>query len=453
MVRVPYRRLLAIVVFGTLVSAPGAAPGQTVPAAGEGDPFLQALVVEALAHNPDLHAAQSGIAAAQTATARARVLPDPMVSMTYTNDGWAPSLGSMPMTTLGFMVSQQLPYSGKRQLRADLAASQARQFEPSLARARLAIEAAVTRAYYGLLLARELQSLTIEQRTLWQQIEIVVRERYAVGQGAQPDVLRVQTEVTRIEQRAIEQAAEAELRLGEINRLLARPFDTPVETTTRLQLTPLVGSPQDAVDQARAINPELAGARLAIGTSVAAAALARRELKPDFTVQGGYMNRGGLDAMWLAGVGVSWPFNKKARESAIAEAEIRAKGGQHVIESMELQLAYRTRERFTRAKTAEKLVALYDGGIVPQDEMTVEAAIANLQTGRVPFVSVLEAMTALYGDRWTRTGLMADHARLRASLREASLDATPDMAAGAPAAVAGIATGQAGSMSGGMSGK
>jgi outer membrane protein TolC len=207
------------------------------------------------------------------------------------------------------------------------------------------------------------------------------------------------------------------------------------------------------VDQARAINPELAGARLAIGTSVAAAALARRELKPDFTVQGGYMNRGGLDAMWLAGVGVSWPFNKKARESAIAEAEIRAKGGQHVIESMELQLAYRTRERFTRAKTAEKLVALYDGGIVPQDEMTVEAAIANLQTGRVPFVSVLEAMTALYGDRWTRTGLMADHARLRASLREASLDATPDMAAGAPAAVAGIATGQAGSMSGGMSGK
>jgi len=375
------------------------------------------------------------------------------VSMTYTNDGWAPSLGSMPMTTLGFMVSQQLPYSGKRQLRADLAASQARQFEPSLARARLAIEAAVTRAYYGLLLARELQSLTVEQRTLWQQIEIVVRERYAVGQGAQPDVLRVQTEVTRIEQRAIEQAAEAELRLGEINRLLARPFDTPVETTTRLQLTPLDGSPQDAVDQARAINPELAGARLAIGTSVAAAALARRELKPDFTVQGGYMNRGGLDAMWLAGVGVSWPFNKKARESAIAEAEIRAKGGQHVIESMELQLAYRTRERFTRAKTAEKLVALYDGGIVPQDEMTVEAAIANLQTGRVPFVSVLEAMTALYGDRWTRTGLMADHARLRASLREASLDATPDMAAGAPAAVAGIATGQAGSMSGGMSGK
>ena len=79
---------------------------------------------------------------AAPATRAARALPDPMVSMTYTNDGWAPSLGSMPMTTLGFMVSQELPYSGKRQLRADLAASEARQAEPALARARLALEAA-----------------------------------------------------------------------------------------------------------------------------------------------------------------------------------------------------------------------------------------------------------------------------------------------------------------------
>ena len=95
---------------------PGPARGQSAAVAPEDDPVLQALIAEALARNPDLHAAQSAIAAAQTATERARALPDPMVSMTYTNDGWAPSLGSMPMTTLGFMVSQSLPYSGKRDL-------------------------------------------------------------------------------------------------------------------------------------------------------------------------------------------------------------------------------------------------------------------------------------------------------------------------------------------------
>ena len=166
MVRVSYWRLLAIVVFGMLAVATGVVRGQTASAPAEDDAVLQALLAEALARNPDLHAAQSAIAAAQTRTVAAQARPDPMVSMTYTNDGWAPSLGSMPMTTLGFMVSQEFPYSGKRQLRADLASSQARQIEPQLTRARLAIEAAVTRAYYGLLLARELQSLTAEQREL-----------------------------------------------------------------------------------------------------------------------------------------------------------------------------------------------------------------------------------------------------------------------------------------------
>jgi outer membrane protein TolC len=359
----------------------------------------------------------------------------------------------MPMTTLGFMVSQALPYAGKRDLRAGLATSQARQAEPSLARARLTLEAAVRRAYYGLVLARELQGLTSDQRELWQQIEVVARARYAVGQGAQPDVLRVQTEVTRIELRAIEQAAEADVRLAELNRLLARPLGTPIATPGKLGLAPIAASADDVLADARSVSPELRGAALVIETNTAAAALARRDLKPDFSIQGGYMNRGGLDAMWLAGVGMTWPFNKKARESAVAEAEIRAKGGGHVVESVGLQLAYRTRERYTRAKAIEKLVALYDGGIVPQDQMTVEASLANYQTGKVPFVSVLEAMTALFADRWARAGMVADHAKLRASLREASLDAGGEMSAASASAPAAAPAGTTGGMPAGMNGK
>ena len=452
MVSVFRHTLVVIACLCALGLLPAPARGQAT-AAAEDDPLLQALIDEALVRNPDLHAAQSAIAAARTATERARALPDPMVSVTYTNDGWAPTLGVMPMTTLGFMVSQSLPYSGKRDLRASLAASQARQVEPALARARLALEGAVRRAYYGLLLARERQALTAEQRELLQQIEVVARARYAVGQGAQPDVLRVQTEVTRIEQRAIEQAAEAEVRVAELNRLLARPLDAPIDTAARLTLVPLAEPVEDALAQTRAVSPELHGAALAIEASTAAAALARRDLKPDFSVQAGYMNRGGLDAMWLAGVGITWPFNKKARESAVAEAEIRAKGGSHVVESLGLQLAYKTRERFTRAKSVEKLVALYDGGIIPQDQMTVESSLTNYQTGGVPFISVLEAMTSLYADRWTRAGLIADHARLRASLRVASLDGGPEMSPASAPAPAAMSSAVSSGMGGGMGGK
>ncbi len=426
----------------------GVARAQPVPAPVPDDPVLQALVAEALARSPELRVAQSAIDAARLRIDAARSLPDPMVSFAWTNDGWLPSVGSMPMTTLGFMASQTLPYAGKRRLRADLASSQARQAEPPLARSRLAIEAAVKRAYYGLLQARELQSLTVEQRALWSEIEVVVRSRYAVGQGAQQDVLRVQVEVTRVEQRAIEQAAEAELRVAELNRLLARPIDSPIETSTRLVLHPLPGTVEDAAEHARAISPELESVRRAVQTEQAALALAKREFKPDVTIQGGYMNRGGLDPMWVAGVGINLPLNRKVRQAAVAGAEIRSKGGAHALDDITLQLRYRTQERFTRARTAEKIVDLYDQGIVPQDRMTVEAAVSNYQSGKVPFVSVLEALTALYADRWTRVGLVADHARLRASLDEASLEATPDMTTAASPMAAASGSGQTNGMGG-----
>ena len=449
---VQIRKMVASSVVAILLAGRSAAAGQEVrPQAGD-DPVLQALIAEALARNPDVAAAQAAIKAAHTRPGQVSARPDPMVSVTYTNDGWAPSLGSMSMTTLGVMVSQDLPYGGKRQQRADLAMSEALQSEPALARARLGIEAAVTRAYYGLLLARELTELTGEQRELWRQIEIVTRGRYAVGQGAQQDVLRVQVEVTRIEQRAIEQASEAELRLAELNRLLARPIDARVDTSAKLTLRPMTTSLPDAIEQARTVSPDLVAARLAAATERSVLALAQLDFKPDFSVQAGYMNRGGLAPMWLAGFGVSWPRDKAKRESAVAESQLRSERDNRVIDSMDLQLRLRTQQRYTRARTAEKIVDLYDQGIVPQDRMTVEAAISNYQSGRVPFVSVLEAVTSLYADRWTRENLVADHARLLASLREASLEDTPGMAT-AGAMGAAPPTGAPGTTTGGMGGR
>lgn len=447
-----WRRIGAVAVGAWLMTG-GAVAGQQPPSAPPDDRVLQMLIDEALARHPGIQAVHSTIAAAGTRAEQARAYPNPMVSTTLTNDGWAPSLGSMQMTTLGFMVSQELPYSGKRELRAALATAEARQLEPSVTRVRLSLEASVRRAYYALLLARELQQLTDEQRDVWKQVESVVRLRYAIGQGAQPDVLRTQTELARVEQRAIEQATEIRVRLAELNQLRARPLDTPIATASRLSLRPVEGSAEEAATKAVAISPELEGVRRSIDTDRAALGVARRAFKPDFSVQGGYMNRGGLDPMWAAGFGVSWPISKRARESAVAEAEIRARGDGHEQEALALRLAYQTQERFMRAQSAEQLIALYDRSVIVQDELTLQSTIANYQTGKVPFVAILEAVTTLYTDRWARTTLLADHARIRVSIDEAALEQATEMTSPAAAPAGSVRRGGSIGMGGGMSGR
>ena len=93
----------------------------SAPASAEVD----ALVVEALARNPDLAAARLEAAASRARISPAGTLADPMVTMNYENDGTSPSLGVEPMTRLQFMAQQAIPFPGKLGLQERVAKADA----------------------------------------------------------------------------------------------------------------------------------------------------------------------------------------------------------------------------------------------------------------------------------------------------------------------------------------
>jgi outer membrane protein TolC len=408
-----------IVAFALCAAALARAGSAGEPAA---DPVLAALLAEALERNPELVALGESLRAARERPAQARALADPMLSVLYTNDGWSPSLGERDMTTLAFMGSMPLPRRGVRGLRGAVAEREADLAEQQLERARLAVAAEVKRAYYGLALSQERLELVREQEQIWRQIEGVARARYAVGQGAQPDVLRVQIEVTRADQLVAEQLAEARIRGAELVRLTGRPAGSRVETPARLALRPFDDGVEQTLERLAAASPELRGAAVAQDSARLRVELAGKEYGPEWSVQAGYMNRGGLDPMWQAGVTVGLPLARQRRKSGLAEAEAQARAAAGLAESARQKLRYRTEERLARLAATAKIAGLYEHGIIPQDRMSVDAALANYQSGKVPFVAVLEALTTLYEDRSTHLGLLADHERTRASLEEASLD-------------------------------
>jgi outer membrane protein TolC len=343
------------------------------------------------------------------------------------------------------MASQELPFSGKRGLRGEIASREARQAEQQAQRVSRGLTAAVKRAYYGLLLSRQLLDLIHDQEENWKQIEGVARSRYAVGQGAQQDVLRVQVEVTRIEQPRAEQEAEAEIRLAELNRLLARAPAAPLEATARLELRPLGSSLDQLLAWAIAVSPEVLGGEHGVERACLAVDLAQKEYRPDFSVQAAYMNRGGLPPMWQAGIGITVPLYRTRLSAGQAEAEAQLRSRERALEAVRLRLRFRTQERLSQLKATERIATLYAEGIIPQGGMSVEAALANYQTGKVPFITVLEALTTLYADRSTHLRLLARHEQTLASLEEASLDSTSEMVAGGEGMAA---TGRGPSMAG-----
>ena len=86
-------------------------------------------------------------------------------------------------------------------------------------------------------------------------------------------------------------------------------------------------------------------------------------------------------------------------------------------------------------------------------ESSLEAAIANYQAGRVPFVTVLEAIATLYDDRATHVRVLASGQAALAALDEASLEPTSDLPAmGAAGAGASMSSSAAPAQPAAMSG-
>src|SRR5512140_1093101 len=140
-----------------------------IPAGAQERSRLDDLVAEALASHPSIAAARSGHEAALQRIPQERSLPDPMVSAGWNSSGWpwpGAGLGSEPTANIGAMVSQQLPYPGKRDLRAQVAAKEADAAAQDVDAARLAIAARVKQAYYRLAFTYAADELLARNRQL-----------------------------------------------------------------------------------------------------------------------------------------------------------------------------------------------------------------------------------------------------------------------------------------------
>ena len=195
--------LLSIVTFRTQAAE---------PAPPRDDAEMGRLVEEALARNPELTATRAVADAAASRVSSAGALPDPMVSLGYENDGAGISLGEQPMTRLDLhgaagdsLPGEAPPRQARSPRRTPSGPGRRPSGSPSTS------PPSVKRAYADLVEAREDQRLVDEQAGTWKWIEEVIRARYAAGLGSQQDVLRAQSEKTRLlQQRTRDVAAEGD---------------------------------------------------------------------------------------------------------------------------------------------------------------------------------------------------------------------------------------------------
>jgi outer membrane protein TolC len=139
--------------------------------------------------------------------------------------------------------------------------------------------------------------------------------------------------------------------------------------------------------------------------------------------------------MWQVGVGVSVPLWVDRRQrNQLEEARVRVEASTADAEAVARELELRTRERLAQLGAALRVAMLYRDQILPLDELSLESALTSYQAGGVPFITVLDALNAVYNDRTLYAGRLAEAAKWRAAIDEAGLLPTamagPAMAVG-----------------------
>lgn len=358
---------------------------------------LGGLLAYARERSPDLAAMRFDAEAAAERVAPAGALPDPMLQTELrdvTNEaaGTGASLLPSKIGSTRYLLTQELPAWGKRDLRTRQAAAEASaaQAQTLATWAELAGRVKIAYAqYYGA--ARSL-ALTREILDLLGRLEDIARVRYAGGLAPQQDVLRAQLEQTALRGELASLEAERAGLAANLNGLLARPARAALADPAALPPLP----DEAALDaerleqRLREANPQLRveGARLAAAER--GRELTYRNRYSDFRLGLGAVQMGSRVAEWELMLELNIPLQQDSRRAQEREAEALVAAARARQEAAGSQLSGELGRSLAALTTARRLAALSATSLLPQAELTLQAALAGYEAGKVDFATVLE---------------------------------------------------------------
>ncbi len=392
--------------------SPPATPQAVAPPSSAQAPPVEELVAEALDRDPSVASLRARLAAAREMVAPAGALPDPMVEVMLQDMSFPRwTVGSDQMSMIGPDVSQDIPYPGKRAARRDVANAEVAVRGSELDRLRREVAAQVRSLYARVwALDRERQYLGAAREML-DMLAATAASRYAVGETDQEAVLKAQLEVSRLGERLDDVTGDRARLVAALDRLLDQAGATPLGEVASLPPATVPAAPWE--DLAVQASPEVAVHRAEVAAAEKRLAVARLDLKPDFTTGAAVGLRGSFDPAVTLRFGLVVPFwrNEKQRpmvraaedELAMAKAELR--DAEASARSAAAGLAADWRR-------ANRQIERYEQGIVPQSSAAIDAARAAYLVGRGDFLTVVDDF-----NRWL-------DARVELARREADRFAT-----------------------------
>jgi len=250
-------------------------------------------------------------------------------------------------------------------------------------------------------------------------MEQVARTRYSNGLGAQQEVIRAQVEQTNLRGELLDLENTQHHTQGRLNTLLSRPAMAVLAKPASLRRVPVPAQLDYAAleQKLRARSPQLL---IADARNIEAAKgrdLANANRYPGFTLGVVPTQVGHTIKTWDLMVEFNIPLQQGSRRAQQHEADSMLAASAARKDALLNQMLADLSESVSSLEAAQRTESLVATQLMPQAELTYQAALAGYENGKVEFATLLDAQRQILKARQQQL-----KAQLEAQLRLAQIE-------------------------------
>jgi outer membrane protein TolC len=358
---------------------------------------LSAYLEQALAGNDTLLASRAKFRASEEKMRQAGMLPDPKLAVQYYLRPVETRTGPQN-ASIG--IDQAVPWFGKLSLLRKLSSHEEAVAGANVAAVELDVMRQVKEAYIEYCFLGRSQQIVADNLELLLYLEGVARSRYAGGKATYFDVLKIQVELARTQDKARTLEDQARPLRIRINNLLGTEPEQARAVPDSLPDVVLEKEEDVVYSLALANAPLLRAAQERIAKARIGKELAEKDFYPDFnfslkTVLTGSAEFGdppdsGDDPI-IAGVTLNLPIFRERRHAKLAEQEAGIRAARSLEEGRKRGLKNRIEQGLYVYRDAERRLALYRDELLPKVRQQLEVAVSGFQSGKNSILEMIDA--------------------------------------------------------------
>lgn len=371
---------------------------------------------QALEGNDSLEIARAKFRISTAQTRLSGVLPDPKLAVQYYLVPIETRTGPQN-ASLG--ISQAVPWFNKLSLLRALSDHDAAIAGAKLASVELDVAKQVKTAYIEYAFLGRSQQTVAENLELLRYLEGVARSRYIAGKATFFDVLKIQIEISRAEEKSASLSDNAFPLRVYINNLLGIEQERARDIPTHLPDVILEKNGEDIHALAIENAPLLHSARELIAKARTGRELAENDFYPDFsfsikTIFTGNAEVGtpadsGKDPV-IAGLNMNIPIFRDRRHAKVASQEANISAAQSYQQQQLRLLETGIEQELFAYREAQRKLLMYRDDLLPKVKQQLEVAVNGFQSGETTILELMDAEKNLLRFGLSENRALADRA-------------------------------------------